>query len=125
MGYIVDATKNSPKVSFDTESLHFEISGRSMPENTRKFYDPIVGWIKRFSPDSGSKITLKIDLNYLNTSSTIALLEMLKELGKCVENGCSLEVFWHYEEYDEDMKMIGEDISSISELNFQYVEEPS
>ena len=82
MGYIVDATKNSPKVSFDTESLHFEISGRSMPENTRKFYDPIVGWIKGFSPDSGSKIILKIDLNYLNTSSTIALLEMLKELGK-------------------------------------------
>ena len=50
---------------------------------------------------------------------------MLKELGRYVENGCSLEVFWHYEEYDEDMKMIGEDISSISELNFQYVEDPS
>ena len=93
MSYIVDATKNSPKVSFDTNSLEFEISGRSMPENTRKFYDPIVGWIKTFNPENGSKITLKLDLNYLNTSSTIALLEMLKEMAKFTKNGCFVIVF--------------------------------
>ena len=120
MSYFVEGTRNTPKISFDTENVIFEISGRSMPENTRKFYDPIISWIREYNPEKGKTMTLLLNLSYLNTSSTIAMLEILKTFAKFKED-FHLKVIWHYEQYDEDMKMAGEDIASISELEFEYI----
>jgi len=123
MSYIIESTRNTPNINFNPETGSLEISGRSMPENTRKFYDPVINWLQNFQPESSLEVELTINLSYLNTSSTIAMLEILKTVGKLKENGNPLKVLWHYDQYDEDMKMIGEDISSISELEFEYVEE--
>ena len=123
MSYIIESTRNTPNINFNPETGSLEISGRSMPENTRKFYDPVINWLQNFQPESSLEVELTINLSYLNTSSTIAMLEILKTVGKIKENGNPLKVLWHYDQYDEDMKMIGEDISSISELEFEYVEE--
>jgi hypothetical protein len=123
MSYFIEATRNTPKISFDTENGTFEISGRSMPENTRKFYDPVISWIREYNPEEGKSISLTLNLTYLNTSSTIAMLEILKTFAKFKESNNPLKVFWYYEQYDEDMKLAGEDIASISELEFEYIME--
>ena len=123
MSYLIESTRNTPTINFNAENGSLEISGRSMPENTRKFYDPIIAWLHNFKPDPSLEISLTINLSYLNTSSTIAMLEVLKTIAKLKENGNTVKVLWHYDQYDEDMKMAGEDISSISELDFEYVEE--
>lgn len=121
MSYFIESTRNTPKVNFNVDNGSLEISGRSMPENTRKFYDPVISWLQGYQPDKTQEICLTLNLTYLNTSSTIAMLEILKTFGKLKENGNSLKVIWHYDKYDEDMKMAGEDIASISELDFEYV----
>ena len=123
MSYFIESTRNTPTINFSSDNGILEISGRSMPENTRKFYDPIIAWLQNFQPESSKEISLTINLSYLNTSSTIAMLEILKTFAKLKENGNSIKVLWYYEKYDEDMKMAGEDISSISGLDFEYVEE--
>jgi hypothetical protein len=51
------------------------------------------------------------------------MLEILKTFAKFKESNNPLKVFWYYEQYDEDMKLAGEDIASISELEFEYIME--
>ncbi len=93
-----------------------------MPENTRNFYIPIMNWVKQYSPEEGSNINIDIKFSYVNTSSIIALLSILKEFKNHQERKCTVSVKWHYEKYDDDMITIGEDISSLCELGFELIE---
>jgi len=42
---IIEATPKTPKVVFDPNENLYEISGRSLPENVVKTYDPVIKWI--------------------------------------------------------------------------------
>lgn len=121
-GYFIESTKNTPKVTFDTEKHSMSLSGRSMPENTINFYITIMNWVKQYSPEEGSNITIDIKFSYVNTSSIIALLGILKEFKIHQERNCTVLVTWQYEKNDEDMVTIGEDISSLCDLGFELVE---
>jgi len=121
-GYFIEGTKNTPKVTFDIEKHSMSLSGRSMPANTISFYITIMNWVKQYSPEEGSNITIDIKFSYVNTSSIIALLGILKEFKIHQERNCTVLVTWQYEKNDEDMVTIGEDISSLCDLGFELVE---
>jgi len=106
----------------DVEKNHMEISGRSMPENSRSFYIPIVNWVKKYEPADGTAISINIKYSYVNTSSIIGLLGILKEFKTLLDRNCTINVTWNYEKYDDDMFTIGEDVASLCELEFEYVE---
>jgi len=93
-----------------------------MPANTISFYITIMNWVKQYSPEEGSNITIDIKFSYVNTSSIIALLGILKEFKIHQERNCTVLVTWQYEKNDEDMVTIGEDISSLCDLGFELVE---
>ena len=122
MDHLIEGTKNSPKVVLDKENNSFEISGRSMPENSRSFYMPIVNWIKQFEPKEGSTITIEVKYSYVNSSSIIGLLGILREFKRFTDSGCTITVNWHSEKYDDDMVTIGEDVSSLCDLDFHFHE---
>ena len=41
----IKETLNSPKVLFDPSKKRYEISGKSFPENSKTFYEPVFEWI--------------------------------------------------------------------------------
>ena len=43
---VIQSTSNTPKVLFEPDTLRFEISGESRPENVSVFYLPILEWMK-------------------------------------------------------------------------------
>ena len=49
-------------------------------------------------------------LEYFNTSSSKCLMDMLKRVEA---SKCDAEVYWYYEEEDEDMEEAGEDYAAI------------
>ena len=58
-----------------------------------------------------------------NLSQIQNLTEALMDLLKRVEQSqCEAEVFWYYEEEDEDMEEAGEDYAAIIQLPFKLVE---
>ena len=42
----IEGTAYTPEIDFNVTEVKFTIKGRSMPENTEKFYNPILDWLR-------------------------------------------------------------------------------
>ncbi len=118
----LESTSHHPKVILDAESGVFEISGRSLPEQVLKLYDPILEWIKEYTLIPHDKTVIKISLDYINSSSTKYLLEILKRLNSYFKEGNNVVVKWYYDEYDEDCEESGEEYADLLDLNFEVIQ---
>jgi len=74
----IKKTKTTPQIKFDKKSGVLEIFGRSIPENSSKFYEPILSWIDKYKSNPDNLTVLKIYLEYFNTSSSKYLYEIFK-----------------------------------------------
>lgn len=109
-------TPKTPKLNFDGENGLFEISGRSIPENSTEFYRPILEWLDQFMPQAEEKITLIVKLEYFNTSSSKCLVDIFRRLERMHQLGTQIQVKWYYEPEDEDMQDSGLDFKEIIKL---------
>ena len=114
---IIEATKNSPKVEFNTEG-NLIIQGRSIIEDTIAFYNPIIDWIKNCS---SKKFTFEVRMEYMNTSSSKQMLTILKSI-KDNSNIKDVYIKWYYEEDDEDMLEMGKDYESMIRIPIDFYE---
>ena len=121
--YILVTTKSTPKIVFNADKNYLLIEGRSLPEDTKKFYKQVENWLRYFKPKNGAVITIEMKFSYVNTSSMIALIAIIKKLKAISENGCKLKINWFYEKYDDDMVSKGEDIAGIIKIvDFNFIE---
>ncbi len=119
----IEATNKSPYVMFDPEKGLLEIKGRSIPENSVEFYNPLMKLLDEFAHNpSASKTQVNIHLEYFNTSSSKCLLDIFKKLESINEKGSEVIVNWHFEEDDEDMQEAGEDYQAITNLKFNMIQ---
>lgn len=116
----IDGTMTLPTVDLKTDG-QLSIAGRSIPEHPAKFYSPADEWIEKFLLTNPEKIHLSISLDYLNTHSTECLLLLMKKLESYNSNN-SVAVTWFFEEEDEDMETLGEDLASMIKLPFTFKE---
>lgn len=127
----ISPTRNTPEINFSPEENLFLIRGTSSPEDVRAMYYPVIEWFRAFatriseksdtwSPDSN--LTLKIDLQYFNSSSAKFIYDILIELRNISEDGIPVVIEWYYEAGDYDLKDAGADISSIAEIPFTFIE---
>jgi len=116
---ILEATSTTPRIFFDPEAGYFEISGKSLPENSFEFYKPLLDWMEVYSENPVSQSALVFKLEYFNTSSTSHFLRLIKRLEKLYTEGRSAAVQWYYDDEDEDMKEAGEDFKLLSKLPIQ------
>ena len=94
--------------------------GRSSPENSLGFYEPI-----RTSLSQDMKtdtLDIRIKMEYFNTSSSKCLYDIFKEIKYLSDQGKEVNVRWYYEQDDEDMMEAGEDYSDLLDLPFVFVE---
>lgn len=100
---VIEQTDSTPEISF-LEKGELKISGRSLPEDVHKFYDPLINWVKNLVT---TKVKLDLKLEYLNTSSTKKLLNLLIALD---DNQFVNEIVvnWYYEFDDLEMEDLGE-----------------
>ena len=126
---IIDATVNSPRIILDPDKNTFEFSGESRPENVRNFYLPVLEWLETYTKDqSGLKedqrtpeLNCLFNFEYFNSTSAKYILDIFKSLNALHTLGINLEIKWLYEEDDEDMLEVGEEMSRMSKLKFEYV----
>ena len=100
-----------PTLSFNADTGVLEIEGKSIPERTAEFYDPILEWIDEYMQAPQEKTTLNIKLEYCNSSSTRYLMDILERFERIFKEGKAVEVNWYYEEDDEDMLDLGQSYS--------------
>ncbi|MBI2280828.1 MAG: DUF1987 domain-containing protein [Bacteroidetes bacterium] len=118
----VEGKQNTPTVAF-SECGVLSISGRSIPEHPIKFYKPLEDWLNNFLTTSPIKVYLKVHLDYLNTHSTECMLSIFKLLETYhIVSKADVSVLWNFDEDDEDMQTLGNDLKSLINIPFKVEE---
>ena len=117
----IEPTSTTPKISFRPEEGYFEISGKSLPENSFEFYKPLLDFMEMYAESPFPSTSLVFKLQYFNTSSTSHFLRMIKKFEKISSDGKASIVHWYYDEDDEDMKEAGEDFKVLSKLPIEII----
>ncbi len=118
---IIQEDKNTPNVIFDPENSTYKIFGKSFPENSKKFYSPVIEWVEKNPPPSGASVDFSFYFFYLSSSSIISVLEILKRLVVWKQNGVNVNINWSFDEDDEEIKRIGEDYMQIVDFKFNFI----
>ena len=98
------------------------IMGRSIPENPGEFYRQVYNWISEYSRSHIEKSNIDLGFEYINTSSTKWIFNILKELAEIPDVAENVKVTWYYEQGDEDMCELGFILRSLIECPFILVE---
>ena len=117
----IEGSKQTPEIKFIAESGELEIKGRSIPENTFDFFNPVLIWLEEYAKNPAKKTIVKVNLEYFNTSSSKYILEILKRVKNVMNDGHDVLVEWYYEEDDEEMMETGEDYEDVSGLPFSLI----
>jgi hypothetical protein len=117
----LEATPKTPYIKFDAEQGTLEIKGRSIPENARKFYKPLIDGIDQYSSNPVSPTLVYIQLEYFNTASSKYIFDMLKCFEKIHNKGTKVDISWYYDEDDEHVKGIGMEFQEKLSLPFNFV----
>lgn len=123
--YSINGTPNTPKINFDLDKGELNISGRSIPENSIEFYNPLFAALDKYLADPNIKnaTILNIQLEYYNSSSSACLLSVFKKLEKFNKSSGALPVTinWIYEENDEDILAAGKNFEGMVDLPFKMI----
>jgi SiaC family regulatory phosphoprotein len=112
MTYSIEGQRRSLKVDINDDTGIFLFAGVSLPENTNAFFEPVLDEISAYMQKPKEKTIVNFYVEYLNTSSALYLRRIVM---LCEENlgNDRLEVNWHFEKDDDDIKDFGEDFKSI------------
>ena len=118
---ILKGTEDTPSITLDVIANHYEISGRSLPEDVVVFYQPVMNWINLYSEKPGEEMIWKFQLEYFNTASSKIILDILMLLEEIKDKGTNVIVQWHYDNNDNDMMEAGEEYKDLVGLTFEMV----
>ena len=113
----IEATKSTPEVILDPESNTLTIKGQSYPENSYKFYEPIIEWIEQYSShlEETTSVKVEFDLPYINTSSSKCLMMVLDKLDEAYLSNKKLDLQWYCDLQNEsEVECIEEFVEDLS-----------
>lgn len=113
---LLEGTEDTPKIILDKGNGIFEISGRSLPEDSAEFYQPVLDWLDEYSNEPKASTEFVFKLEYFNTASSKLILDILSSL----EDIEGAKIMWYFHEDDEDMEEAGEEFSELVEVPFEF-----
>jgi hypothetical protein len=114
---MIPETNYTPRVEFKSNG-ELTITGKSLPEDTSIFYEPMVNWVNScITPN----IFLTIRLDYMNSSSAHQVTKLLMSLK---DNPSIKEciIDWYYETDDEDNLDFGRELEYLTDFRFKFHE---
>jgi hypothetical protein len=118
----IGPTDHTPGIRFDPAIETLFIEGKCFPDNSAMFFAPVHDTVERFLKSRPSSLTFDVRLDYFNTSSSKALLDILRLAEKSIIAD-KVQVLWHYDNGDDDLRESGEDYASLVDLKFNLVQE--
>jgi hypothetical protein len=112
----LEGAEDTPKIILDKKNGIFEISGRSLPEDSAEFYRPVLEWIQAYAASPNPSTEFAFKLEYFNTASSKLILDVLSAL----EDIKGMKITWYFHEDDEDMEEAGEEFSELVEIPFEF-----
>ena len=115
-----EPTEDTPKIFLDADSGRLLVEGRSFMEDTAPFHQAIISWLRNYFQEPQKSTVLELEIDYLNTSSTKMLIDILFELNKFYIFGNEVTVVWRYYQQDEDMEDLGHELEEMVDIPFQF-----
>lgn len=109
---IIDGDLKSPHIDFNNLTGDLILSGRSIPENAAKVYEPLFLWILEYIKSPKKITNFRLNLDYFNSASTIWISKIIRALGKIEQEDSVLFIHLYFdtEDYEE---MDSEDLRQI------------
>lgn len=113
--------EGTPRIVLDKDKNIFEVSGNSLPEDIIGFYAPVFSWIEEYMKHPNLFTRLVVKLNYFNSSSSKAILDLITMLAELSHKGHQVEVEWHYLEMDDDNFQTGKEFQGFAKIPFKFI----
>ncbi|OIQ25309.1 MAG: hypothetical protein BM555_06745 [Crocinitomix sp. MedPE-SWsnd] len=110
MSVNIEASIKTPAINMSETDGSISIKGISIPEDPHEFYGPLIQAISEYKTTPAERTALNLHLEYFNTSSTLIIRNLIKELHG-IKTKTELVVNWFFESDDEDMKEAGEEFA--------------
>lgn len=114
-------TDESPEVILDKTTNEFKFKGKSLPEDVKEFYNPILTWIEEYVGEPNEETVVEFNMEYFNSASSKQILDILEKFAAVTEKGKKMRVKWHFQEDDEDMEDAGESYADIVDVPFELI----
>ena len=118
----IEGNTSRPTVIFNATTGQFRISGRSILENSIRFYEPIIKWIDNYLHNPAESTEFHMELEYFNTSTSKYLLQIMQQLETLFDKCMNVTIVWYYS--DEDMQELGNDYQQIVKVPFEFKKLP-
>lgn len=103
---MIDGTAKAPFIDFNPLNGELILSGKSIPENAAKIYEPLISWATEYIKNPRPTTNFRINLEYYNTSSYIWFAKIIKVLGKITNEDYILFIHKYFDIEDfEDMEL--------------------
>ncbi len=115
--FIREQSKSTPWIYFDPQQHQLQIKGESYPENSAKFYAPMLDWLETYLNSlSQDKVQVDIELIYFNSSSSKVFMNFFDRLEEAAQKGIQVKVNWMYDEGNDTALECGEEFQEDLEL---------
>lgn len=118
----IEGTSKTPEVRFDISSGELYLTGKSIPENSTRFYEPLLLWIEDYVRSPRQTTDLHLKLEYFNSSSTLWIAKIIRSLSRIFQENSVLFIHLYFDEEDfesmeeEEMKeLIGSLINNVQD----------
>ena len=114
----IEGSKTMPAITFRNGKLN--IIGRSIPQDSRGLYEPLFKLLYSYSQHPEDSTEINIQLDYLNSDSNRALMNLLLMVEKIYIKGNKVMVNWYYRNNDSVMYDQGNIFKSLIEVPFTF-----
>ncbi|MCK5371157.1 MAG: DUF1987 domain-containing protein [Cyclobacteriaceae bacterium] len=120
--FYLKGTEETPEIVFDKNKQEFRVTGKSYMEDATAHYIKALAWLEEYSKNPNSSTIFKFQLEYVNTSSSKIVHDILNVLENIHLEGNEVLVEWYYYREDEDMLELGQEFEEIYEVPFKFEE---
>jgi hypothetical protein len=117
---IIERTEKTPYVNLNLTTGDMEFSGRSRPESSIKFYEPIEDWLLEYIKKPANKTVVNFKFDYFDTSSSKWFLTLIKHFETIYLEKHDVIINWYYD--DDDILEYGEEIKDIRDVPMNLLE---
>lgn len=102
---LIEKTSKTPRIELKYSSGEISLTGRSLPENATRVYEPVLNWVSNYVIQPQPVTNLRLNVEYFNTSSLLWISKIVKTLTRINNPDYRLmvHIYIPLEEYD-DMK---------------------
>ncbi len=116
----IEGTRSTPSVLIEPGKI--KITGRSIPEDSFGFYDPVMHAIIDYFEETEESTEVSMHLEYINSGSKKFITNILSTCNEFYVGGKKLVIKWYFDVDDESMEELGHDLKAFVSIPFDVVE---